>query len=321
MGRESGVGLAEAEAFLNERYGRAAGLCQELGGGDWSRAFSFRLDQRPLVVRFGRYGEDFVKDREAMSFAGPDLPVPKVLEIGEAFEGAYAISERHFGVFLETLDEHRFRRLLPALLRALDALRSVPEVSGSAGGAAGEGDETPMTWRQWLVETLKDRPGDRVSGWRVRFESEPELEALFGAAESALRGSLDACPESRHVLHSDLLNRNVLVSEDASRLEAVFDWGCSTSGDFLYEVAWFTFWAPWHPGLAAVDFRAAAHAHYRESGIAVPNFEERLRCYELHIGLVHLAYSTFAGRHDERPAIAARIREVLGSRIDIAGGE
>ena len=44
-----------------------------------------------------------------MAFAGPDLPVPKVLEVGDALGGAYAISERHFGLFLEKLDEPRWR--------------------------------------------------------------------------------------------------------------------------------------------------------------------------------------------------------------------
>jgi aminoglycoside phosphotransferase (APT) family kinase protein len=48
------------------------------------------------------------------------------------------------------------------------------------------------------------------------------------------------------VLHADLLNRDVLVAGDGSRLVAVFDWGCSAYDDFLYELAWFTFWVPWH---------------------------------------------------------------------------
>jgi hypothetical protein len=84
-------------------------------------------------------------------------------------------------------------------------------------------------------------------------------------------------------------------------------------GDFLYEVAWFTFWAPWHAGLAAIDFRSAILRHYQAAGLDVPRFDERLRCYELHVGLTHLAYCTFTGdpgRH--LPSIARRTREILG---------
>src|SRR5580700_7304921 len=117
---------AEAAGFLAQRYaGRARDLA-ELGGGDWSRAFSFRLDGRDLVARFGPYGEDFAKDQQAMAFAGPDLPVPEVLETGRALGGAYAISQRCYGAFLETLDEAGWRRLLPALLSGLDTLRQLP---------------------------------------------------------------------------------------------------------------------------------------------------------------------------------------------------
>ncbi len=299
----SPVPLAEAAGFLAGRYGRRARDVSVLGGGDWSRAFSFRLDGRDLVARFGRYGEDFARDQEAMAFAGPDLPVPPVLETGRALGGAYAISERGFGVFLETLDEARWHRLLPALLRGLDTLRQTP---ASAAGGPG--------WRDWLRAGLVNRPGERVSGWAAVLAGSAALSELFTAGEREFRVLLETCPEIRHMVHGDLLNRNVLVAPDGSRLTAVFDWACSVWGDFLYEAAWFTFWAPWHPGLAAMDFRSVIRGHYRASGVEVPRFGERLRCYELHIGLTHLAYCAFAGRdrEDDLWAVARRTREILG---------
>jgi aminoglycoside phosphotransferase (APT) family kinase protein len=302
------VGRGEAAGFLAERYAGRARDVAELGGGDWSRAFSFRLDGRDLVARFGQYGEDFARDQQAMTLSGPDLPVPRVLETGSALGGAYAISERCFGVFLETLDADRWRRLLPALLRGLDALRDAPALD-SARAAATAG---PATWREQLQAQLEDRPGQRVSGWRPVLAGSAELDSLFTAGERAISGLLDACPEIRHVLHRDLLNRNVLVTGDGSRLTAVFDWGCYGLGDFLYEVAWFTFWAPWHAGLAAIDFRSAIRSHYRAAGLDVPRFDERLRCYELHIGLTHLAYCTFTGDPGHGlPGIARRTRAIL----------
>ena len=306
------VRLDEATAFLNERYDGRAQDTAELGGGAWSRAFSFRLDGRHLVARFGPHGEDFTMDLQAMAFAGADLPVPVVIEVGDALGGAYAISERHFGLFLENLDEPQWRRVLPALLRGLDALRHLPAPSPSGFLEATEGTPATTNWREWLLASLVDRPGQRVAGWRAVLAASPGFEALFVAGEHELHSSLDACPEIRHVLHRDMLNRNVLVAEDASRLRAVFDWGCSTYGDFLYEVAWFTFWAPWHAGLAAIDFHSAIREHYAAIRLDVPSFDERLRCYELHIGLTHLAYGAFAGdREGDLHAVAERTREVL----------
>lgn len=294
--------LGDAAGFLDERYAGQARDVAELGGGDWSRAFSFRLAGRDLVARFGFYGEDFAQDQRAMAFAGPDLPVPEVLETGLALGGAYAISQRCYGVFLETLDEAGWRRLLPALVRALDTLRQLPAPAPAGGGS----------WREWLWSGLDDRPGERVSGWRAILAGQPGLSELFATAQRAFSGLLDACPEIRHVLHLDLLNRNVLVAPDASRLTAVFDWACLACGDFLYEAAWFTFWAPWHAGLAAIDFRSVTRGHYAATGVEVARFSERLRCYELHIGLTHLAYCAFAGRDDDLRAVAWRTRELLG---------
>ena len=189
-------------------------------------------------------------------------------------------------------------------MRGLDTLRRMP--SSAAGGPAG--------WRDWLRSGLVDRPGERVSGWAAILAGSAALSELFTAGEREFSSLLGTCPEIRHMVHGDLLNRNVLVAPDGSRLAAVFDWACSVWGDFLYEAAWFTSWAPGHPGLAAIDFGSVIRGHYRATGVEVPRFGERLRCYELHIGLTHLAYCAFAGRdrEDDLWAVARRTREILG---------
>src|SRR6476660_7655139 len=127
------ITLDEARSFLGHRYQSAVTAVAELRGGDWSSALGFRLEGRDLVARFGEWRDDFEKDAAAMAFAGPDRPIPRVLEIGEAFVGAYAISERYFGVFLEDLDAEGFRVVLPALLRALDTMRSAPVADDARG--------------------------------------------------------------------------------------------------------------------------------------------------------------------------------------------
>jgi aminoglycoside phosphotransferase (APT) family kinase protein len=296
------VTIDRARGFLADRYDGSAQAIAALGCGDWSSAFSFRLNGRDFVARFGEWRADFEKDAAAMAFAGPDLPVPRVVEIGDAFDGAYAISERHFGTFLEALDAEGFQRVLPALLRALDAMRTLPAPHNARG----------VPWDEWLRDLLVDHPGGRVSGWRHNLAASPELNALFIAGQRGFEDLLDACPDLRHVLHLDLINRNVLVAEDRTRLEAVFDWGCLAYGDFLYEVAWFTFWAPWHPGLAATDIRGAVLDHYASTAVAVENFDARVRCYELHIGVHHLAYNVFVpGRDEDLTAIAARLSDLI----------
>ena len=294
--------IDRAREFLADRYGGRASDVAEVRAGDWSTAFAFQLNGRELIARFSRWREDFEKDRAAMAYSCVDLPVPRVLEIGDAYDGAYAISERHFGVFLESLDAEGFARVIPALLRALDVMRSLPVPH----------DKRSVPWIDWLRDALVDHPGARVSGWREKLAASSELDALFVAGQKAFDDLSATVPDIHHVLHLDLINRNVLVAEDRTKLEAVFDWGCTTYGDFLYEVAWFTFWSPWYPGLAATDMLSVVRTHYAESDLPVENFGARIRSYELHIGLHHLAYNTFVpGREEDLVKIASRLRELI----------
>jgi hygromycin-B 4-O-kinase len=104
---------------------------------------------------------------------------------------------------------------------------------------------------------------------------------------------------------------NVLVADD--RISAVFDWGCTLVGDFLYDVAWLTFWAPWYPGLGAIDLRKEALGHFETIGLDVADFDARLRAYEVHIGLGGQAYQALTDRWDDFGATARRVRQILDS--------
>src|SRR5579875_1868033 len=108
----------------------------------------------------------------------------------------------------------------------------------------------------------------------------------------------DGLEPPRSFVHCDLLNRNVTVAGDGSALRAVFDWGCLFAGDYLYDVAWLEFWAPWHSGLAAHDIRAAARARFEATDPVAELFDLRMRVCAIHIGLCHLAYSAYVGKPD-----------------------
>ena len=79
-------------------------------------------------------------------------------------------------------------------------------------------------------------------------------------------------------------------------------------GDFLYDVAWFAYWAPWYPAWHGIDFVAEAAAHYATIGLAVPRFAERVRCDQVHIGLAGLAYRAYK---EDWAEVALRGRRTL----------
>lgn len=284
-----------ARGFLTERYGRGISDLTPLREGVWSSAYAFDVEGRALVARFGAYRDDFEKDRLAARYASRALPIPRIVEIGDALGGSYAISERALGRHIDGLDEHSMRRVLPSLFAALEAARRV-DVSDARGFGLWHGTARARhpTWREALVDIATDGPTRLGPSWRAALAASPVGTRPFDEAFAALQPLVDRCPEERHLVHSDLLHFNVLVAED--RVTAVLDWGSSIYGDFLYDLAWLTFWSPWYPAWSRIDFAREAAAYYRSIGLEVPRFDERLRCYELHIGLESQRW--FAGQGD-----------------------
>jgi hygromycin-B 4-O-kinase len=308
-----GVDRFQAETFLRDRFGSGVADVAPIGQGEWSRAFAFRLGDAGYVARFGAFGDDFAKDRLAAGYASTDLPIPAVIDVGEALGGYYAISERAFGRYLDDLDGAELRATMPSLFAALDAARFV-DLSGTTGYGiwGGDGAAPYRSWRDALADVAADRPGDRIQGWRERLAASPVGTGPFDESLARLHQLLDRCPEERHLIHADLLHFNVLVA--GNRVTAVVDWGCAMYGDFLYDLAWFAFWSPWYPAWAGIDFRQEATRHYAAIGLEVPELAERLRCHQLHIGLDSLKYNAFTGRWGNLETVARQALELARGR-------
>ena len=116
--------LARVVEFLRVRFPNVSDVAL-LHGGAWSSAFAFRSDDHERVIRFGAYREDYEKDRVAAGWRRPYLPVPEVLEIGDAFEGVYAVSVRHHGEGLASLSVDRLRSVIGELFLSLGAIRDI----------------------------------------------------------------------------------------------------------------------------------------------------------------------------------------------------
>jgi len=80
-------------------------------------------------------------------------------------------------------------------------------------------------------------------------------------------------PEERYLVHGDYGHNNLVV--DGKRVSGVIDWGNSSYGDFMHDVAWLDFWDP------DVDYGKAFREHYRRTDRRVPHFEERLQLHKL----------------------------------------
>ncbi|BCJ33695.1 hypothetical protein Athai_11980 [Actinocatenispora thailandica] len=309
---ESTASRDEAVAFLADQPGAAETL-EPLSGGAWSSAWAYRSGGEELVVRFGPEVSWYQADRAAGRFAGPDLPVPEVRAVGTTPAGrAFAVSVRRHGRFLEDTPVELAGALGPTLTRLLVALFRAPASPGAPVGWHQPGT-SPASWRDHLLAGLVDDPSNVVNGWGAALAGDPELATLSTAVADRVSTLVEACPERRDLVHGDLLHGNVLLAPDASRVAAVLSWKCSVRGDFLYDAAWCAFWAPFHPGIAAVDPLPGllTDPSVRADPAALVDAAVRHHCYQLHIGFTHLGWHLWTGDRANLAATAARLAEVL----------
>ena len=143
---------AAACRFVADYYGPRAADVRGLGAGEWSRAYTFALDGRDAVIRFGDHVEDFRKDEVMAAHSCEALPIPAVIEIGVAGDGYFAVSERARGGLLDALDGDGMRAALPGLLAALDAVRAIDTFGTEGYGLwAPDGTGPAASWAQALL--------------------------------------------------------------------------------------------------------------------------------------------------------------------------
>ena len=292
------IDLPGTEAFLHEHFGANVQDVQEVGRGAWSVAFAYRWDGRDYVARFGLFGEDFFKDRIVGNYTAARAPLPQILEIGPYQQGFFALSERAYGHFLDQLDEHAMRAVLPHVLETLDAVKDIKLHNTAGFGLWGASGNAPHTsWQQALLDIVNDRPETRIHGWRASLAEMPENLALFEQAAALFATKVAVCPNERHLIHNDLLNRNVFVEDN--RVTALLDWGASLYGDYLYDIAHLLYWWPWFTQWRKIDIRGEIERHYQTRQVEIQDFHARLQCYQMHIGLDAMVYHCYTKRWDQ----------------------
>lgn len=295
--RHHQLARSDVAAFLADRGWRGVSNIEPITHGEWSRAFSFAVQDQSqeYVVRFSALNDDFLKDQLAARYASPKLPIPRLLDVGQIDpQNYYAISERVRGAYLDDLNVDGLRAVLPSVFDAIDGMREA-DISATRGFGVWDptGHAPNASWPDALLAIGTDTTGSRIAGWRRALEESPTGAQAFDAALDRLCHFAQDLPNARHLIHSDLLNFNVLVVRD--RIAAVLDWGSAMYGDWLWDVAWFVFWQPWYPAWAAIDFGSQARRHFATIGVDLEAFDLRLRCCAIAIGLDNQAYCAFRG--------------------------
>lgn len=282
---------AETEQFLRDQYGSGIANVERLAAGGWSQAFSFERAGSKYVIRWSELAANFERDAFAATFGSDRLPIPEILEIGRQGDTCFAISPFVAGGYLEDLSEGQLADTLPSILAMFRALRDV-DLSNTTGYGIWnrDGDGGYPSWKAFLLDDKNESPGSLIRGWRASLERSPLGTETYDRLWDEFAKLVEQCPEEKRLVHSDLLNRNVLVGD--GKIRAVLDWGSSLYGDPLYDVAWFMFYEPWYPHFQELDLaRRVLDDYLSHTATNESDIESRLLCYQLHIGLDSIAYN------------------------------
>ena len=162
-----------------------------------------------------------------------------------------------------------------------------------------------------MVNIATDTPYSRISGWREKLATNKNYLEVFSRGNEELVEMVNFCPEDRYVVHNDLLHFNLIVRDN--KVVALIDWGCALYGDFLYDLAMFTTWQFYYPSLTGIDFTGEAKKYFGEKGVDVEHFDERMRCYQLHLLLDSLAYNAFKENWKNAEMVVKRLNEVINN--------
>lgn len=251
---------------------------KQLSKGWWSQAYSFRFDDKDWVLRINGSDKDFRKDQKAWEVLQGIIPVPEIKLVGQFKNNFFAISEKCSGTTL--IDEHvTSPELVFSLFDTLLHMRAFNANSLNGWGLMNESFEgTCNSWEDWLLSFHNHKMDYTLQ----QLVNDGLLESmLHKVALNRIKQLLPFCKTEKYLVHGDAGFDNVLC--DGKKITGVIDWGEAALGDFLYDIAYLFF------NTEIVDYRGYWQEFVQQRQLQIPFMEERLRCYQMVIGLNSVA--------------------------------
>lgn len=255
-------------AWLGHTFSDSQGL-HSLTEGEDSRAFAIQTHDGALVVRVNEGAAGFAKDTLAFEqFGAPDLPIPEVLLITPWRQEWLCVSRRARGETLQDMPVSEAHAHGAALGRVMDTMANR---TFSPDAKAGPMDRNGLggfnTWPDFI--------GDIVNwSWKgLDRQARNEVAIMV----RAVLDKVPDLPDKRQLVHGDFGSNNVLA--DQGTITGIIDWSEAMIGDADYDLANLMFWRPWLDCMEQQCRYFGQHEPERFSN------NQRLSCYQLHIGL------------------------------------
>lgn len=266
--------------FLKSDFAPDAQSLIAIKEGETSQAFSFSSKDSEFVIRVHSKKHGFEKDKYAHDhFNSQNIPIPKTFQLGRLNDKFYySITEKAEGKIIDHFEKEEIRKFIPELVNTLDSIHGF-DIGDTQFGDWEIDEKAPETsWKNYLFKLVEEFDN---------YENKTPKNTLLepGVVQKILaryKQLIDHCPNLRHLVHGDYGFNNLL--SDGKKITGVIDWDLSKYGDFLYDVAWLSFWE------TTIDYADIFLKHYQKKNVSVSNFHERILCYKLHLGLGALSF-------------------------------
>lgn len=273
--------------FLQNNFDKHISSVDFIKGGEMSQAFSFISNSSGYVIRVNSKNYSFEKDKYAYEhFRSNVILIPKIMRLGQFNEKLYfAISEQANGKNLDNFNEDTHRKLLPQLILVLDAIHKTKiDGQGRYGSWDKNGNATFRSWKDYIL----NKNDDVWKNWETLFKETFLEKDVVKKLNHKIKDLVSYLPEERYLVHGDYGFNNIV--SDGEKITGVLDWGESVYGDFLYDVSWLEFYS------SNIRYGQIFKGHYQKIGIQIPHYEERLLCYQLHLGLGGIGFFALSGQ-------------------------
>ncbi len=217
-------------------------VCQ-LSEGHISQAFRFELSSgEKRVLRISAKKEDFLGDEYAFSHFGKNLPIPRVIAIGQFNDNSfYCISDFVAG---ETTNNFSTEQMMATLTAQNDIFAKIfmTNISNSSGYGdlnINTGNAPFKSWKAALIDDVKKMKSDHLHEHAKNIGLDPNVIDRF---LEQFNVNLSFASEIRRLVHGDLGFDNIIMHQ--GRVVAVIDWAQMSYGDWMYDYAKFDFWWP-----------------------------------------------------------------------------
>ncbi len=292
-------------SFLRTYFDHPVLNFETINGGEGSQAYGFKVKEEKYIIRVNKhYNLGFKKDEYAFNnYSSQNIPVPVINKIGlinDTFH--YCISQRVEGIVLSLFSTKETEVINSDLFMVLDSIHAI-DVSGTKGfgkwNEEGVGECKKWKDRILMVDEYVKDTAEKPGLFKTSF-----LEKDFwDNAYNIILKLLPYCPEEKYLVHGDYGFDNIL--SNGRKITGVIDWEESMYGDFIYDVAWLDFWSK------KTDYKNLYAKHYQAKKIKIINYEERILCYKIYIGLRTLSFYAYSEQKNKYDSLKKEMEKII----------